>query len=85
MDEKKRQQNEQKFEQWEQLPGGGRRYWYDVPGRAGWKARYVKEVDENEKTTKFTQKIYDNQGRLREIHEKYPEDKGHREIRSGEQ
>jgi len=78
----KRQENEQKFTHWEELPGGGRRYWYDVPGHSGWTARYVKEVDAEEITTKFYQEIYDKEGNLREIHEKYPEDKGHRKIRS---
>jgi hypothetical protein len=42
----KRRQNEQKFGAWVDLPGGGRRYWHDVPGRHGWMARYVKEVNE---------------------------------------
>ena len=85
MDNKKRQQNEKKFEEWEQLPNGGRRYWYDVPGHGGWKARYVKEVDVDEITTKFYQEIYDDKDNLREIHEKYPEDKGHRKIGSSDQ
>ncbi|MEW6048664.1 MAG: hypothetical protein AB1609_19680, partial [Bacillota bacterium] len=41
------------FAAWEQTEGGGRRYWYDVSGRAGWRARYVKEVDALERTTSF--------------------------------
>lgn len=40
-------------------------------------ARYVKEVDAFEATMKFYQEIYDHLGRLIEIHEKYPIDKGH--------
>ncbi len=36
-----RSQNEKKFGSWEELPGGGRRYWLDVPGRQGWRARYL--------------------------------------------
>ena len=40
-----RTQNEKKFGQWDDLPGGGRRYRLDVPGRQGWLARYLKEVD----------------------------------------
>jgi len=40
-------------------------------------ARYVKEVDENEVTTRFFQEIYDDGGRLVEVHEKFPRDKGH--------
>ena len=75
-----RQQNEQKFPNWINLPDGGRRYWFDVLGRQGWVARYVKEVDDNEKTTKFYQEIYDEQGELVEIHEKYPVDKGHKKV-----
>jgi len=33
-----RSQNETKFSHWEDLPGGGRRYWIDVEGRQGWRA-----------------------------------------------
>lgn len=73
----KREQNERKFGAWEQRPGGGRRYWIDVVGRQGWRARYVKEVDAQEITLRFYQEIYDQTGRLTEIHEKYPVDKGH--------
>jgi len=54
------------------LPDGGRRYWYEVKGRFGWRARYVKEVDVSEKTTKFYQGIYNEEGRLIELHEKIP-------------
>jgi hypothetical protein len=38
-----RSQNEKKFSQWEELPGGGRRYRLEVAGRLGWLARYIKE------------------------------------------
>ncbi|MBC7226842.1 MAG: hypothetical protein H5T61_06360 [Thermoflexales bacterium] len=79
----KRRENEKKFGHWDELPGGGRRYFYEVRGRYGWKARYVKEVDASEQTIRFYQEIYDEQGRLVEIHEKYPVDKGHKKI-SGE-
>lgn len=75
---RKRRQNERKFGVWDDLPGGGRRYWYDVSGHAGWRARYVKEVDPQETTTRFYQEIYDQTGRLVEVHEKYPVDLGHR-------
>jgi hypothetical protein len=81
MNEQKRQQNEKKFGSWEELPEGGRRYWYEVTGRHGWKARYVKEVDAEETTLKFYQEIYDDRGELVEIHEKYPVDTGHRKIK----
>jgi len=76
----KRQQNEQKFSRWENLPNGGRRYTLDVPGRLGWRARYFKEVDAEDRTIKFWQEIYDDQNRLVEIHEKYPVDKGHQKL-----
>ena len=75
-----RTQNEKKFGQWEDLPDGGRRYWLDVLGRQGWRARYLKEVDADEKTLRFWQEIYDEHGKLSEIHEKYPVDKGHQKA-----
>lgn len=53
-----RTQNEKKFGNWTDLPGGGRRYWQDVTGRMGWRARYLKEVDEGETTVRFWQEIY---------------------------
>ena len=49
-------------------------------GRHGWRARYLKEVDANEKTLRFWQEIYDDQDRLVEVHEKYPVDRGHRKT-----
>ncbi len=74
----KRRQNEKKFESWETLPDGGRRYFYKVDGKIyGWSARYVKEVNSSEETIRFYQEIYDFNGKLTEIHEKYPDDKGH--------
>ena len=72
-----RAQNEKKFGTWEELPNGGRRYWLDIAGRLGWRARYVKQVDTQENTVRFWQEICDGQGKLVEIHEKYPVDKGH--------
>jgi len=75
-----RVQNEQKFGQWEELPGGGRRYWLAVTGRQGWQARYFKEVSPDERTQRFWQEIYNDQGKLVEIHEKFPVDKGHQKV-----
>ena len=72
-----RAQNEKKFGTWEELPNGGRRYRLDIAGRLGWRARYVKQVDAQENTVGFWPEIYDGQGRLVELHEKYPVDKGH--------
>ena len=77
----KRRANERKFGNWEETPSGGRRYSYDVPGRGGRRARYVKEVDADENTVGFRQEIYDDSGELVEIHEKYPVDRGHRRVR----
>lgn len=79
--ENKRRQNERKFDLWDDLPEGGRRYRFEVAGRRGWKAVYVKEVDEAETTVRFFQEIYDNHGDLVEVHEKYPVDTGHRRLR----
>lgn len=77
MDINKRQENEKKFPNYEELPDGSRKYWFEIDGRIGWKARYIKIVDIKEKTISFCQEIYDENGRLVEIHEKYPQDKGH--------
>lgn len=52
-----RSQNEKKFDSWEELPGGGRRYRLDVAGRLGWQARYLKEVASDETTVRFWQEI----------------------------
>lgn len=73
-------QNEKKFESWEELALGGRRYRREVPGRSGWKAIYWKEVDQDETTLRFWQEIHDESGRLVEIHEKFPVDRGHKKV-----
>jgi hypothetical protein len=83
MDEHKRRENEKKFGAWQEQADGGRCYFYEVPGRYGWKARYVKEVDVNERTVSFYQEIYDGQGRLVEIHVKFPTDEGHQSVTGG--
>lgn len=75
-----RTQNERKFGQWDDLPGGGRRYRLDVPGRQGRLARYLKEVDARDTTLRFWQEIYDDHGRLTEVHQKYPVDTGHQQA-----
>jgi hypothetical protein len=84
MDARKRQQNERKFGSWVDRPDGGRRYSYDVKGRSGWRARYVKEVDAEESTVSFYQELYDGDGKLREVHHKYPVDRGHRQVTGDE-
>ncbi|HEY2330115.1 MAG TPA: hypothetical protein VGI63_09930 [Verrucomicrobiae bacterium] len=40
----------------------------------------MKEVDANELTVKLWQEIYDEQGKLVEVHEKFPVDKGHQKA-----
>lgn len=78
--QQKRRQNERKFGAWDELPDGSRRYFFEVQGRHGWSARYVKQVDDSERTIRFYQEIYDEKGQLVEIHEKYPVDKGHTRV-----
>jgi len=56
--EDKRKINERKFTRWEDLPGS-RKYWLEINGKHGWKARYVKEVNASEETVRFYQEIYD--------------------------
>lgn len=80
MDFSKRNQNEKEFGNWIETIVGGREYWFDVAGRKGGMARYVKEVDKNEVTIAFRQEIFDGLGAMIEIHEKYPVDKGHIKI-----
>ncbi len=75
-----RAQNEKKFGNWSPLPDGGRRYWFDVQGRMGCRARYLKEVDSDEATVRFWQEIYDDRGTLVEVHVKYPVDTGHKKV-----
>ena len=77
VDEAKRSLNEKKFGSWAETADGGRRYWSEVQGRFGWKARYLKEVDSEEITVSFWQEIYNEQGILVEVHHKYPVDLGH--------
>ena len=86
MDTKDRRQlNERKFTNWEEVSNGGRKYWLEIKGRHGWKARYIKEVNVMEETIKFYQEVYDDKGNLIEIHEKFPVDKGHRKMGDAKQ
>ncbi len=80
MDIAKRQKNQRTFGNWRDRPGGGRLYSYEVKGRSGWLARYVKEVDAEEATVRFYQEVFDGDGRLREVHHKFPVDLGHRKV-----
>jgi hypothetical protein len=74
-----REQNERNFGSWKEMPNG-RRYTREYVGRAGGRARYIKEVDSHEATTRFAQEIYNRDGRLIAVHEKFPIDSGHKEI-----
>ncbi|MDR0793561.1 MAG: hypothetical protein LBE82_09665 [Chitinophagaceae bacterium] len=73
-------QNEKEFDEWSEITNGGRIYSFEIMGKRGWKAKYLKEVDANETTIKFWQEIYDEHNVLKEIHEKYPVDKGHQKL-----
>lgn len=75
-----REQNERRFPHWDELPDGGRRYYRIRRGRIYGYARYVKIVDANEVTLRLVQEIYDGDGRLVGVHQKYPEDTGHQTI-----
>lgn len=77
----KRKENEGKFSNWEENPDGSRIYWFEIEGRMGWKAKYLKKVDINEVTLSFWQEIYDESGIIVEVHEKFPIDKGHIKIK----
>lgn len=79
-----REQNERRFAHWEELSGGGRRYWFDVPGQKRGFARYVKIVDVDEATASFVQETYDQNGILIAAHQKYPVDTGHQRVVSGD-
>jgi hypothetical protein len=75
-----RQQNEKRFKNWEELPDGGRRYWYDRSGNETGYQRIIKIVDANETTRQLIQEIYSNEGVLIERHQKYPVDTGHQHL-----
>ncbi len=84
MESNRRIKNEKKFETWVDLSNCGRVYSYEIEGHHGWKAKYIKEVDSSERTVRFYQEIYNTSGKLVEVHEKYPIDKGHQKIVGGE-
>ena len=69
-----------KFGSWTDKGTGGRIYYFEIIGKFRWKAQYLKEVDKDEITIRFWLEIYDERNILREIHEKYPVDKGHKKI-----
>ncbi len=75
-----RKQNEKDFEHWENLAGGGRRYWFDRQGAIWGVQRIIKIVDQDEKTLFLIQEIYNDEGELVERHQKFPVDTGHEVI-----
>jgi hypothetical protein len=80
MNNNQRAKNEREFDVWIQKEDGGRIYSFEVVGKLGWKAKYLKEVNKEEVTIRFWQEIYDQNNILKEIHEKYPLDKGHQKL-----
>jgi len=80
MNELKRRKNEAEYERWIEKADGIRIYSFEIKGRQGWKALYLKEVNSEEITLRFWQEVYDENNILREIHEKYPVDKGHKKL-----
>jgi len=80
MNDIKRKKNEFEYERWVEKADGSRIYSFEIKGRLGWKALYLKEVNSEEITLRFWQEVYDENNVLREIHEKYPIDKGHKKL-----
>lgn len=74
-----REQNEKRFKHWRNLPGGGRRYWFDRQGVNGYQ-RMIKIVDAREQTLVVVQEIYNDDDILIERHQKYPIDTGHERL-----
>ncbi len=55
-----REQNEKEYRNWQDMPGGGRRYWKERKGAvSGWQ-RIIKIVDADEKILFLVQEIYEN-------------------------
>lgn len=76
----RRKRNERRFKHWEDLPNDARRYWYDSEREDGFTIRYIKVVNANEQTMALIQEVYDRSGKLVEVHEKFPVDRGHRRV-----
>jgi hypothetical protein len=79
-----RSQNEKEFGNWDALPDGGRRYWFDRKGGAWGFQRMIKIVDADENTLFVIQEIYNDDGELYERHQKYPVDTGHELLKRRE-
>ena len=80
MNKKQRLKNEGEYESWIEKEDGGRIYSFEIKGKVGWKAKYLKEVNGEEVTIRFWQEVYDDKNVLKEIHEKYPVDTGHKKL-----
>lgn len=61
MDEKKRKANETEYDLWTDNDKGGRIYYFEINGKLGWKAKYLKEMDKDEITIRFWQEIYEKE------------------------
>lgn len=79
MEQKKRKLNERKFKNWTETESG-RIYFKKVKAKFEGYAEYIKIVDNEENTLEFTQKIYNENDILVEMHKKYPEDTSHQKI-----
>lgn len=77
-----RKSNERRFPQWDVLPDAGRRYYRIVIGKKAGYARYIKIVDSEEITISIVQEVFDDNGRLIGVHQKYPVDTGHQGLES---
>lgn len=75
-----RKENEKRFKNWDELPIGGRRYWYDRKSTVSGFQRIIKIVDSDEITLQLLQEIYDDEGHLIERHQKFPIDIGHEQL-----
>lgn len=56
MSDKKRKENEKKFKDWTDTDSGGRTYVKEIKSKSGWKAEYIKIVDNKENTLEFIMK-----------------------------
>jgi hypothetical protein len=75
-----REQNERRFQNWQEFSDGTRRYWMDRAGAVSGFQRMIKVVDADEKTMQVLQEIYNDEGELIERHQKYPVDTGHERL-----
>jgi hypothetical protein len=82
---KLRTKNERVWQDWRDLPDGVRRYWIRRAGRHwGWQILFKEVIydahTQLENTIRMWQEIYDNDGTLVEVHQKYPADTGHQKL-----